>query len=411
MPKRAKELSAVEVKRLKPGFHAVGGVAGLHLNKKENGAASWILRATVGAKRRDIGLGPYPEISLAAARDKARDMREQIRQGIDPVEEKKATRARLVASQGNAVTFNQAAKRFLANKSAEFGNAKHAGQWRATLNTYASPVLGKMLVADIELSHIIRVLEPHWLTKTETMKRLRGRIENVLSWATVHGYRKGDNPARWRGNLDAVLPKPSKVATVNHHRALPWKEIPAFMPKLRKRQGLAARALEFLILTATRSGEVRGATWDEIDLDEKLWIIPAERMKVNREHRVPLSADALSLLEALPRFEGSNYLFTAPRGGPLSDMTISAVTRRMKIDAVPHGFRSTFRDWAAENTSYPNEVCEQALAHTITNAAEAAYRRGDLLKKRRHLMNDWAKYLNRPAAKAGTVTSIRGAQL
>jgi len=407
MPKRARELSAIEVKRLssKPGFYAAGGVAGLHLTV--TGAASWILRVTVGVKRRDIGLGAYPEISLAAARDKAREQREQIRQGIDPVEDRKAVRARLVASQGNAVTFNEAAKRFMASKSKEFSNAKHAAQWESTLLTYASPVVGKMLVADIGLAHIIRILEPEWLTKTETMKRLRGRIENVLAWATVHGYRKGDNPARWQGNLDTVLPKPGKVATVKHHRALPWKDLPAFMPQLHQRTGMAARALEFLILTATRSGEVRGATWSEIDLQEKIWIIPAERMKMDREHRVPLSDAALSLLADLPRFEGSDYVFPAVRGGVLSDMTISAVTKRMKVDAVPHGFRSSFRDWASESTAYPGDVAEMALAHTIGNKVEAAYRRGDLFDKRRRMMNDWAKYLSQPAAQVGTVIPIR----
>ncbi len=410
MPKRAKELSALDVKRLKLGFHAVGGVAGLHLNKTKDNVASWILRATVGNKRRDIGLGPYPEIMLAVARDKAREMRELIRQGIDPIEERKAARARLLTSQENAVIFSEATRRFLINKTEELNNQKHAAQWKSTLETYAFPIIGKLLVDEIKFAHLIRILEPNWLTKTETMKRVRGRIEAVLNWATVHGYRKGENPARWKGNLDVVLPKPGKVAKVNRHRALPWKVIPAFMPKLRKREGMAARALELLILTAARSGEVRGATWDEINFDEKIWTIPAERMKADREHRVPLTKEALILLSELPKFEGSNYLFTAPRGGILSDMTIGAVLRRMKVDAVPHGFRSTFRDWAAENTSHPSEVCEQALAHTISNGTEAAYRRGDLLEKRRRLMNDWAKYLTQPAAKAGTVTPIREAQ-
>ncbi|MFH7325891.1 tyrosine-type recombinase/integrase [Desulfurivibrio sp. C05AmB] len=405
MPKRAKELSAIEVKRLtKPGLYAVGGVAGLHLSVSPSGARSWILRYATGqtstsstgreyAVRRDLGLGAYPEISLAMARQKAVEAKEQLKAGVDPVDTKKALRAHRIAAQRNVVTFDEAARRFLAGKTKEFSNPKHAAQWEATLKTYASPVLGKMQVADIELAHIIRVLEPEWTTKTETMTRLRGRIENVLSWATVHGYRKGDNPARWQGNLDAVLPKPGKVATVKHHRALPWKEMPSFIPLLLQREGMAARALEFLILTATRSGEVRGATWAEIDLQERVWTIPATRMKASREHRVPLPGAALELLAALPRLEGSEYLFPAPRGGPLSDMTLSAVCKRMQVDAVPHGFRSAFRDWTAEATGYPNEVCEKALAHGIRDKSEAAYRRGDLLEKRRPLMNDWAEYL------------------
>jgi len=350
----------------------------------------------VGNKRREMGLGAYPEITLAAAHEKARECREQIRQGIDPVIAKREIKARLIASQGNAVTFDQAVTRFMKGKVKEFSNAKHAAQWLSTLNTYASPVIGNMIVADIELSHILKVLEPEWTTKTETMSRLRGRIENVLSWATVHKYRKGDNPARWIGNLAAVLPKPTKVSTVNHHAALPWKDLPAFMPLLRERQGIAARALEFLILTAARSGEVRGATWQEIDFQEKLWIIPAERMKAKAEHRVPLSTDVVALLRSLPRFENCEYVFAAPRGGSLSDMSISAVLKRMKVDAVPHGFRSTFRDWASESTSYPHDVCEMALAHTIVSSVEAAYRRGDLLEKRRRMMNDWSNFINQP---------------
>lgn len=408
MPKLARELTAIEVRRLtQPGFHAVGGVAGLHLNVKETGARSWILRTVVGDRRRDIGLGAYPEITLAMAHDKARIAKEQIRQGIDPVEAKKAVFARLLATQSNAKTFDWCVDRFLVTKAAELSNPKHAAQWESTLKTYASPVIGHMLVADIQLAHIMRILEPEWITKTETMKRLRGRIENVLAWATVHGYRKGDNPARWTGNLDTVLAKPGKVAKVVHHRALPWRDVPAFMGQLRIRVGLGARALEFAILTAARSGEVRGATWDEIDLQQKVWTIPAERMKMNKEHRVPLSDDVMALLAALPRFEGVNYVFAAARGGALSDNTISKVCRTMGVDAVPHGFRSTFRDWCAESTNYPRDVAEMALAHAIGSKVEAAYRRGDLFEKRRRLMDDWARYLKQLAVPA-TVTPIRG---
>lgn len=409
MPKKAKELLPIHIRRLtQPGFYAAGGVAGLHLRIQPSGSKSWILRAMVGAKRRDIGLGGYPEILLSSARDKAREAKEQIRQGIDPIEERRSARERLIASQTNAVTFAEAARRFLGGKRHEFSNSKHAAQWESTLSTYTFPVMGNLPVNDIELSHILRILEPDWLTRTETMSRLRGRIESVLAWAIVHGYRQGANVAVWKGNLDAVLPKPGKVKSIKHHAALPWKDIPAFMPELRKREGIAAKALEFLILTATRSGEVRGAVWDEIDLKEEVWIIPPERMKANREHRIPLSEAALELLTQLPRMVGIPYVFPAPRGGILSDMAMSKVMKRMQVNAVPHGFRSTFRDWASENTAYPNNVCEQALAHTIPSAVEAAYRRGDLFEKRITLMADWAAYCGKGPVTAEVVNIERG---
>lgn len=408
MPKKAKELSATEVRRLdKPGLYAVGGVAGLQLQVTQTGARSWILRTLVGSKRRDIGLGGFPDVPLAQAREKAREMKEQIKQGIDPVEARKAARDELRAAQAKHVTFDQAAQRFLANKAKEFSNAKHAAQWKSTLDTYASPVIGKLPVDRIELGHVVQVLEPIWDSKTETATRVRGRIESVLAYATASGFREGDNPARWRGNLDAVLPKPRKLTKVKHHRALPYEQMPDFMIELRKREGTAARALEFAILTAARSGEVRGAQWAEIDLEAKTWTIPGERMKAGKEHTVPLSAAAVKLLEALPRLEGNNYVFPAPRGGELSDMALSGVTRRMGVDAVPHGFRSTFRDWCAEHTNYPNEVAEMALAHTINNAVERAYRRGDLLLKRTRMMADWAKFIEtKPKAGGATVTAI-----
>jgi integrase len=274
------------------------------------------------------------------------------------------------------------------------------------LERYAFPVLGKRPVEDIDLPAVESVLAPIWLERTETAKRLRGRIESVLSWAIASGKREGPNPARWRGNLDAVLAKPSKVSKVQHHRALPWKEIGRFMADLRQRQGMAARALEFAILTAARSGEVRFAVWSEIDLEARCWTIPAERMKAGREHCVPLSAPALALLAALPRMEGSPYVFAAPRGGALSDMSISAVCRRMEVDAVPHGFRSTFRDWTAESTAYARDVAEMALAHTIPNAVEAAYRRGTLFDKRVRLMRDWAAF----CGEISTPAEVRGIQ-
>lgn len=391
MPKKAIEIGPLAVKRLiRPGLHAVGGVAGLLLQVKESGARSWILRAVVGNGRRHIGLGGYPDVTLAKAREVARDMRAKIRTGIDPIEERRATRRAQLAQQRRGLTFAEAAERWHRSRLSEYRNAKHAAQILSTLTTYAGPILGQVDVAEIELHDVLAVLEPIWTTKTETAVRLRGRLESVLSWATVTGYRSGENPARWRGNLDALLPKPGRVANVEHHPALPIDAVPPFVVRLREMDGIGARAVEFLLLTATRSGEVRGATWAEVDVEAGVWTIPASRMKARREHRVPLAEGALRLLREMPRFEGSDYVFPASRGGPLSDMTLSAVLRRMNVNAVPHGLRSTFRDWAAERTDYPHEVVEMALAHAISNQVERACRRGDLFEKRKALMDDWA---------------------
>ena len=411
MPKKARELSPLEIRRLtKPGCHAVGGVSGLLLQVTK-GARTWILRFRLGNKRRDMGLGPFPDVSLAQARDKAREAREQIDLGIDPVEARRETRAAHLALRSKALTFDEAGRRFLASKTREFRSDKHAAQWSSTLATYASPVIGTLPVDRVELAHVVEVMNRDnlWTTKTETATRLRGRIEAVLNWATVSGYRTGPNPAQWRGNLDAILPKPTKLKRVQHHKALPAGGMHAFMQALRQRDGIAARALEFAILTAARSGEVRGATWTEIDLKARTWTVPAERMKALRQHVVPLSDTAIALLKALPRFENCDLVFPSARLGQLSDMSLSAVLKRMKVDAVPHGFRSTFRDWCSEFTNYPREVAEMALAHTIVNKVEAAYRRGDLLEKRRRLMADWARFIDTPVA-AGDVVSIRGAK-
>lgn len=392
MPVRAKEFSALEVKRaMRPGLHAVGGVPGLCLQIAPSGAKSWILRVLVNGRRREIGVGGYPDVMLAEARERARSIRTQIRDGVDPVADRRARRAAQRAKV-NAVTFEQAARKWHQRKQSEYRNPKHAAQVLSTIETYAVSVIGNMPIEQIGLKEVLAVLQPIWADKTETASRLRGRIESVLAWATVSGHRSGDNPARWKGNLDAVLAQPGKIARVKHHAALPIGELPAFFARLRQQSGMAARALEFLILTAARSGEVRGANWMELDNDAGVWTVPPERMKAGREHRVPLSSQARDLLERLPVFEGSDFIFSAPRGGMLSDMSISAVMRRMDAEAVPHGFRSTFRDWAAEHTEYAGEIAEMALAHTISNKVEAAYRRGDLLAKRRQMMNDWAEY-------------------
>ncbi|MCO6388502.1 site-specific integrase [Aliihoeflea sp. 40Bstr573] len=392
MPVRATEFTALEVKRaMRPGLHAVGGVPGLCLQIAPSGAKSWILRVLVNGRRREIGVGGYPDVMLAEARERARSIRTQIRDGVDPVADRRARRAAQRAKV-NAVTFEQAAREWHQSKQSEYRNPKHAAQVLSTIETYAVPVIGTIPVVQIGLKEVLAVLQPIWTDKTETASRLRGRIESVLAWATVSGHRSGDNPARWKGNLDAVLAQPGKIARVKHHAALPIEQLPAFFARLRQQSGMAARALEFLVLTAARSGEVRGAKWMELDSDAGVWTVPAERMKAGREHRVPLSSQARHLLELLPEFEGSDFVFSAPRGGMLSDMSISAVMRRMDAGAVPHGFRSTFRDWAAEHTEYAGEIAEMALAHTISNKVEAAYRRGDLLAKRRQMMNDWAEY-------------------
>jgi integrase len=417
MPKIAGELTALDVKRLThPGgnrsrLFSVGGVPGLHLQITPGGGRSWVLRAKVGNLRRDIGLGGFPGVTLSQARDKARDFRAKIEGGVDPVEERKAAKAALVAAQRRGLTFDKAVAKCLAAKLDAFKNPKHRQQWENTLATYASPELGKMLVHDITTQDILRVLQPLWLDKTETASRLRGRIEAVLSWATVAGHRTGDNPARWAGNLKELLPPPSKVATEGNHPALALDDAPRWFAALQARDGFGARALEFLALTAARSQEVRGATWDEIDMDKALWVIPAARMKMGKEHRVPLPARAVALLKALPRLEGNPLVFPAARGGMLSDMTLSATMKRMheaevaqggvgfldatsKRPAVPHGLRSTFRDWVAERTSYPGDMAEVALAHKISNAVEASYRRGDMIEKRRRMMADWAGFVS-----------------
>lgn len=404
MPRKAKELSALEVRNLtKPGLHFVGGVAGLALQVTETGAKSWILRAQVGKRRRDMGLGGFPDVTLAQAREEARAARARIRAGVDPVEEARAARSALIAAQLSMLTFQQAAEAYIDAHKAGWKNEKHQKQWTSTLQAYVYPKVGSVLVRDVELPQVLAVLEPIWKTKTETASRLRGRVESVLDWATARGYREGLNPARWRGNLDKLLPRPSKVAKVEHHSALPVSEVGAFMVALRSQEGLGARALEFAILTAARSGEVRGATWDEIDLEEAVWAIPAARMKASREHRVPLSAAAVRLLKSLPRHADTQLVFVGAKGGPLSDMTLSAVVRRMGAPCVPHGFRSTFRDWAAERTSFPSEMAEMALAHTINNKVEAAYRRGDMFEKRRRMMSDWARFCSAPEVKGAVL--------
>lgn len=420
MARKAKELSALEVSRLKEtGLYFVGGVPGLILQVTGPDAKSWILRAMVGGKRRDIGLGGFPAVTLAGAKDAARAIREKIAAGIDPVEERLAARSALAAARASAISFQDAAERFIAANEAGWKSAKHAAQWTSTLETYAYPTIGNLRVSDVETQHIVGILEPIWQIKTETASRVRSRIESVLDWAKVREYRQGENPARWKGHLDHTLPARSKVQKVKHHSALDYRHVGSFMPVLKGVDGLGARALEFAILTACRSGEVRGATWAEIDEKAGVWTIPADRMKADKEHRVPLSPAAMELLKTLPRIAGTNIIFPSTRNTQLSDMTLSAAIRRMdeastkggcngwkdstgKVITV-HGFRSTFRDWAGETTAYPREVIEHALAHQLADKAEAAYARGTLFEKRRRLMADWAKYCGTIAMAADVI--------
>lgn len=395
MPKVAKQLSDRAVAAIKAeGRHAVGGVPGLHL-RVSAGHRGWVLRVQVGDQRRDIGMGAYPTVGLSEAREKAREIHDGLREGKDPVAPRKQQRMALAAQAAAERTFHWCAQEFIRAKASEWSNPKHRKQWENTLETYAMPHVGHLSVASIDLPHILACLEPIWNTKNETASRLRGRIESVLDWATVRKYRTGENPARWKGHLDKVLAAPSKIQKVEHHRAVAVDDMPGFMTALRLREGIAARALEFTILTAARSGEVRGALWSEIDERTGVWIIPPERMKAGNEHRVPLSTAARALLSLLPRFDDTELLFPGTKGQPLSDMTMTAVMRRMQVDAVPHGFRSTFRDWAGEKTNYPREMAEQALAHTLESKVEAAYRRGDALEKRRQMMEEWAHFSGR----------------
>ena len=392
MPIKVKALTAKAVRELvEPGRYPVGTVPGLMLWVSPAGARSWVLRTMVGARRADIGLGGYPGVTLAEAIDKARAAKDEITKGVDPVQRKRDERS------SSELTFRKVAENFIALKKSEWKNIKHGQQWENTLETYAYPTIGHLPVSEIEMSHLIKLLGEHWDTKNETMVRVRNRIEMILDSAAVQGFRSKENPARWKGNLSLILPSPRKVNKRKHHKALPFAAVPDFMKALGLVEGISSKALKFAILTAARSGEVRGATWSEIDLDAGMWEIPAVRMKSGRAHRVPLPHAAVTLLNKMPHFKDCNLVFPGRSLQALSDMSLLAVMRRMKVDAVPHGFRSSFRDWAAETTAHPNEVCEMALAHAVGDETEEAYRRGDLLQKRAKLMEDWAAYLGEPA--------------
>jgi integrase len=411
---RINKLTAFEIAKEK-GPKVLHDGGGLYLRVTASGAKSWVFRYQIAGKRRDMGLGAYPDISLAEARRRAAERRKQRQEGVDPLNARLAERQARRVAEARGRTFREVADEFVSRNESAWRNAKHRQQWRNTLETYAFPSLGEVPVSAIDTGLVVQVLDPIWSVKPETASRVRGRIEAVLDAAIVHGYREGPNPAQWKGTLAHILPARSKVQKVEHHAALPFDELPQFWADLRARSGMAARALEFAILTAARTGEVLGTTWGELDLDGNTWIIPATRMKAAREHRVPLSTAALAVLEQVcplalmrdgkpeplaPVFPGTR------RALPMSNMVLLMLLRRMKRnDLTAHGFRSTFSDWAAERTAYPREVVEMALSHAIENKVEAAYRRGDLFEKRRQLMEAWAHFCQAPLV--STVVALR----
>ena len=392
MAQNLSKLSALTVAKVsKPGYYSDGG--GLVLQVSASGSRSWLFRFDFAGRRREMGLGGLNAVSLAEARNRARECRSQLQLGQDPLHARDAERINTRLKASRVLTFAQCAAAYINAHRASWKNVKHGDQWTNTLATYAGPIIGDIPVAAVDTDLVVKVLMPIWEAKTETATRLRGRIESVLDWATVSKFRTGDNPARWRGHLENLLANPNKIAPVKNHPALPWQEIGEFVSDLEHRDGIAARAVRFAILTACRSGEIRGAAWDEIDLQAKVWTVPAERMKAGKEHRVPLSDAALAILDASPR--DGRLVFPGRKGTQLSDMSLTAVLRRMgRGDITVHGFRSTFRDWCSEavGNAFPREVCEHALAHSLPDKVEAAYRRGDLLTKRIELMRAWAEY-------------------
>jgi integrase len=393
MARRMLRLTTKEVlNKKKSGYYCDG--AGLYLQISDWGTKSWIFRYGFNGKDRHMGLGPLHIVSLAEARMLATECRKLLLRKIDPIVARDAEHARQALEAARSMTFLECAAAYIKTHRSSWKNAKHADQWTNTIHTYCGPIMGNIPVQAIDTALIMAVLEPIWKEKAETASRLRGRMESILDWATVSGYRQGDNPARWRGHLDHLLPSFKKKLRIKHHAALPFEQMGEFMAALRAQEGVAASALEFLILTAARTGETIGARWDEIDLEAEVWTIPASRMKASVEHRVPLSQRATQIIQSMKEIKQSDYVFPGQKEGkPLSNMAMLELLKRMgKIGLTVHGFRSSFRDWASEKTSFSRDVCEMALAHTIPNQAEAAYRRGDLIEKRRNLMEEWADY-------------------
>jgi integrase len=397
-PRTTGRLTALKVERARErGMYADGG--GLYLRVTEDGTKNWVYRYMLDGRPRWMGLGPLALYRLHEARANALEARQLRHKGIDPIETRRAQHAKARVDVAKAITFRQCAENYIEAHRAGWRNDKHAGQWGATLKTYAEPILGALPVQAVDTALVLKVLEPIWATKPETANRLRGRIENILDFAKAREWRDGENPARWRGHLDKLLPARSKVRAVEHHAALPYAELPVFLTRLREHEVTAARALEFAILTAARTGEVIGARWSEIDLAGKVWTVPAERMKAGKMHRIPLSDRTLAILKAAkPGSEaqesGQQFVFIGGKPGlPLSNMAFLMLLRRMKRDDLTaHGFRSTFRDWCAERTNFPSEVAEMALAHSVSDKVEAAYRRGDMFERRRRLMQQWAGF-------------------
>lgn len=411
MPKRVVGgLTARSVATLSvPGLYADGN--GLYLRVTAAGARSWVFRYQIRGQRHDMGLGSTGVFTLAEARERTIDARRLIARGEDPLESRVRKAEAAAIASARSMTFAECAERYIQAHQAGWRNPRHAAQWPSSLNSYVYPVFGAIPVEAIDVGLVMRVIEPLWATKTETASRVRGRVESILDWATTRGHRQGENPARWRGHLENLLPKKTQVHPVKHHAALPYPEIGAFMAELRIQEGVAARALEFAILTASRSGEVLGSRWEEFNLADRLWTVPAARMKSGREHRTPLSAAALAIVETMGATRQGDHVFAGPTAGaPLGRMALLDQLARMgrARDVTPHGFRSSFRDWCAERTSFPAEVAEMALAHTIGDRVEAAYRRGDLFQKRRQLMDAWARFCATPLV-TGRVVPIRGA--
>jgi integrase len=409
MARAIMRLTALKVEKAKqPGMYGDGG--GLYLRVTAEGARNWVLRYMLDRKPHWMGLGPLSLYGLQEARAKALDARRKRHEGIDPIEARRAERARQRLDAAKAITFGEVAALYIAAHRAGWRNDKHAAQWETTLKTHAAPIMS-LPVQAVDTALVVKVLEPLWTTRPETASRLRGRIESVLDFAKVREFRDGENPARWRGHLAKLLPSRSKVRDVKHHAALPFAELPTFLVALRAQEGIAARALEFAILTAARTGEVISVRWNEIDLLDKTWTVPAARMKARREHRVPLLPRALAVLGEMQgtRTSGADDGFVFPGGKvgrPLSNMAFLMLMRRMgRGDLTAHGFRATFKTWASERTSFQNEIVEASLAHTIGGKVEQAYMRGDMFAKRRKLMEAWAVYCAAP--KAGKIVAFR----
>ncbi len=405
--RKHQRLNSDRLNKSKPGLYPDGD--GLYLRVASAKSKSWVFRYMLDGKPRKMGLGSYPEVSLIRARELATGARKRRAEGIDPIQDRDRVQAEKRAAEAKAKTFRECAEGYIADHKAGWKNAKHAAQWGATLATYAHPVFGDLPVGQVESEHVLKVLRPIWTEKTETARRLRGRIESILDWAKANRHREGDNPARWRGGLETSLASHAKVRTVRHHPALPYAELPAFMRELQRQEGLAAWALQFTILSAARTSEVLLAQWQEFDLEKGIWTVPGVRMKSRREHRVPLPKPALGLLQARhDATAGKGFVFPGERPRkPLSNMAMLMLLERMKRDDLTvHGFRSTFRDWVEEETSFPGSVAEAALAHVVGDKVEAAYRRGDLFEKRRELMDAWGEYCL-PSATANRVIPIK----